>query len=725
MRKLAIAIVVFWVVTSPVQAFPLGWPSYRHDHSHSGASDIPLSPPLVQSWSYQVGGELSTEAVTSGPRVYVGSKKLYCFDKDRETDNLLWSLDVPSEITTTPFTTFDTVIFASQDGFVTAIDAEVRSQRWKMQIGKVQKGIGSYKESCIFGNEKGDLLSVDIKTGQINFKVNILCPISVPPCIADDKIFVCCDAGKLYCLNASNGAFIWKSDVTTSDVIGGMLYHEGAIYFGSYDNRVYAVSASDGKTIWSKKVDGWIGAHPVAVGNEIFVRSKLSTLWCFDSKSGETIWHFPHEPTKTEPVVSGDYIYIGSNRRIVAFSVSKRIETWYFEFAKEQPTSLSISGDKLLVGTNGGRIYCLKAGPGFELSSDKIDLEVMTTDERPSFELSVKNNREDRWPSMLIGDVTTDYPWMVLEDKVFKLRTGESKKFIINIKLDELNKVGVHDGKLYVRYLYGVNEAVPGEEPETVIIVPVTLKYIDPFPPKVCIEGESIDAGAVTLGQTKKVNFAIRNCGKGKLVFSLDAQSLEGWLRIIDNQPTFSLMPEETKIITAEVAAYGFIIEPGDDCQKTGVIEIQSNTEQSVIPLTVTCRVYDMVLPTVVSIPVGLNKASINGKKVDVVPPSYVSRSRTMVPLRIIAEAFFARVSWDSSDKSITITNCTSQSRFTVGSKKVEIIGMGEVKTTTIDSPPEIRSGKTFIPLRAVSDILGASVAWEQKTKTATITYNP
>jgi len=50
---------------------------------------------------------------------------------------------------------------------------------------------------------------------------------------------------------------------------------------------------------------------------------------------------------------------------------------------------------------------------------------------------------------------------------------------------------------------------------------------------------------------------------------------------------------------------------------------------------------------------------------------------------------------------------------------------MGEVKTTTIDSPPEIRSGKTFIPLRAVSDILGASVAWEQKTKTATITYNP
>jgi len=96
-----------------------------------------------------------------------------------------------------------------------------------------------------------------------------------------------------------------------------------------------------------------------------------------------------------------------------------------------------------------------------------------------------------------------------------------------------------------------------------------------------------------------------------------------------------------------------------------------------------------------------------------------------MVPLRIIAEAFFARVSWDPSDRSITITNCTSQSRFTVGSKKVEIIGMGEVKTTTIDSPPEIRSGKTFIPLRAVSDILGASIAWEQKTKTVTITYSP
>ena len=43
------------------------------------------------------------------------------------------------------------------------------------------------------------------------------------------------------------------------------------------------------------------------------------------------------------------------------------------------------------------------------------------------------------------------------------------------------------------------------------------------------------------------------------------------------------------------------------------------------------------------------------------------------------------------------------------------------VVTRTFDAPPRIENGTTYVPLRFVSEALGAQVAWQSDTRTVVI----
>ncbi len=104
-----------------------------------------------------------------------------------------------------------------------------------------------------------------------------------------------------------------------------------------------------------------------------------------------------------------------------------------------------------------------------------------------------------------------------------------------------------------------------------------------------------------------------------------------------------------------------------------------------------------------------------NPKKMDAKP--YISNGHTFVPLRIIAEGFDAEVIWVPETKGINITLGDKVISMQIGSNKAIINN----KVVNLDAPPEIKQGRTFVPLRFVSEALGAEVNWNEKTKTVTI----
>lgn len=91
---------------------------------------------------------------------------------------------------------------------------------------------------------------------------------------------------------------------------------------------------------------------------------------------------------------------------------------------------------------------------------------------------------------------------------------------------------------------------------------------------------------------------------------------------------------------------------------------------------------------------------------------------RTLVPMRTIFEELDSTVQWTAKTKTITANRGTKKITLVVGSKNATVNG----QKITLDVPPQIINGRTLVPLRFISEALGAKVDWNNKTKTVTIT---
>ena len=88
--------------------------------------------------------------------------------------------------------------------------------------------------------------------------------------------------------------------------------------------------------------------------------------------------------------------------------------------------------------------------------------------------------------------------------------------------------------------------------------------------------------------------------------------------------------------------------------------------------------------------------------------------------MRFIAEAFDSEVNWNGALQIITIVNKTHNIQLQVSSKLVFIDNQ---KGKDLDVAPKIINGRTFVPIRFISEAFGATVDWDNNTKTLTITY--
>ena len=128
---------------------------------------------------------------------------------------------------------------------------------------------------------------------------------------------------------------------------------------------------------------------------------------------------------------------------------------------------------------------------------------------------------------------------------------------------------------------------------------------------------------------------------------------------------------------------------------------------------------------TVVSLTVGQAGYTVNGAVYILDAPPLIYDGRTLVPIRDVATALGATVSWDAAAQKVTVA---------VGGKTIELwIGQGTAKingtTVPIDSGnPDVTpilapSGRVMLPLRFISENLGCQVDWNPSLQEIKLTY--
>ena len=94
----------------------------------------------------------------------------------------------------------------------------------------------------------------------------------------------------------------------------------------------------------------------------------------------------------------------------------------------------------------------------------------------------------------------------------------------------------------------------------------------------------------------------------------------------------------------------------------------------------------------------------------DVAPFVDANTDRTMLPIRFISEAMGAKVEWDNT----TITDSITLNGKILNIVLSQPLANGMRKAVLVDD-------RLFVPIRYVSEELGATVEWDATTKQVTI----
>lgn len=110
-------------------------------------------------------------------------------------------------------------------------------------------------------------------------------------------------------------------------------------------------------------------------------------------------------------------------------------------------------------------------------------------------------------------------------------------------------------------------------------------------------------------------------------------------------------------------------------------------------------------------------KVLIDQKLISFEQPPVIIEGNTLVPMRAIFEILGATIKWDQENYSVTATKGIQTIELKIGDNKALLNG----ETIELEVPAQLFNSNTMVPVRFISESLGADVKWDGMTQTVVI----
>ena len=141
---------------------------------------------------------------------------------------------------------------------------------------------------------------------------------------------------------------------------------DGTIYFGSYDQTLYALYPS-GDERWEHKFGVEVHSSP-AVGSNglIYIGTHGQGFFALNASDGSTKWAvLGGQVVDSSPAVDGDYVYVGGSNTIHAFNADTGAFEWLATTRGPIISSPAVAPDgTVYVQSEDGNLYAFDSGPG-------------------------------------------------------------------------------------------------------------------------------------------------------------------------------------------------------------------------------------------------------------------------------------------------------------------------------------------------------------------------
>ncbi len=148
---------------------------------------------------------------------------------------------------------------------------------------------------------------------------------------------------------------------TSADEIRGTaLYHRGVVYFGSYDQHLYALKADSGNLLWKYKTDGGIVSRPAVEGDSVFIGSEDNRLHVVSARNGGLAWtYYTKGPIRSSPFVAHGHVFIGSDdMSLHAVNIKGGRGIWQIDTIGEVRSTPFVTQEEVYTGNEAGEFYC-------------------------------------------------------------------------------------------------------------------------------------------------------------------------------------------------------------------------------------------------------------------------------------------------------------------------------------------------------------------------------
>jgi outer membrane protein assembly factor BamB len=148
--------------------------------------------------------------------------------------------------------------------------------------------------------------------------------LALRPLVADDVVYAASHDGEVVAMSATNGKHLWtvktKLPLTAGPEVG-----QGLVIVGSADGDVLALDAAQGTERWRRSIASEILARPLVVNDVVVVRTVNGRLEALNATDGATRWSLDEPVPRltlrgtAPPVHAGDRIVAGfDNGRVIA-----------------------------------------------------------------------------------------------------------------------------------------------------------------------------------------------------------------------------------------------------------------------------------------------------------------------------------------------------------------------------------------------------------------------
>lgn len=551
-------------------------------------------------------------------------------------------------------------------------------------LGTVGVGRPDGGERLVIGTRRGRLLAYDID-GNALWETTLAGPINAAPLVVDldfdgvDEIYAI--GSSLYCLDTA-GKEIWRwappkgAGIASSLAVADINHDQKQeIVLTSYDGSVYAISPA-GRTVWSSPVvtagggDATIPAStPVLIdtkgtfeGTDVLLVSPMPSapgLLGFDGKTGKRLWRVP-----------------------------------LARFSQCCPAVAEVTGDRypeIIVTDASNTAYCFTLGNEVRRGWVRFGSSLWGS--------STETERRRQTEQLLAGKM----PFPTLARAVGENAIAEAP-LGPGAPPPAPPAPGTTAGPVQVTpptpgtETGGLPQLGPALEPATPTD-PTAPGVYDPSPPvRPPVPGEPGDVGPIQLEPTDPVTEP--------------------------TQPTEPVDPTDPIIV---ITVPGAGEEPGPAPGDVGPVQTEplppvtdpepepvqppTRDPQPVEPPVVEPVPYTP--PTSATRPRSAVAVSLDGAWLDLDPQPRLVNQRVMVPLRGVFQALGAVVDYDNSTKVINAVRGSSTVNLKIGARQATVNG----ETVALDVPAQLINGTTYVPLRFVSQALGASVNWVAASK--------